>query len=260
MIWRLQWPPLYQYLIATIPKCLSNAYIIGVAIICRTPMQLRPYPNTRFTPLLDQQYSDFEQALFQCRVGHKRFQRGDTILEQGQAVDKLYVISVGRVAMHICAVNSRRFQLGEVKCDQHIFGEMEFFSGNACQWNVVADDDIEADVICANKLQKCITEKPNLALFFASALSYDYEESMAIYTNRVLHSIAYNIAYDLWLRARQNVSLNPFDKVVYEAERFGTSSRVYRRALNSLIEQGLIEKMDNQIQICDMPRLKEFIS
>ncbi|MDN3614743.1 MAG: Crp/Fnr family transcriptional regulator [Vibrio gallaecicus] len=223
-------------------------------------MQLRPYANTRFTPLLEQQYGDFEAALFQCRVGTQRFSRGDTILEQGQPVNKLYIISVGRVAMHICAVNSRRFQLGEVKCDHHIFGEMEFFSGNACQWNVVADDDIEADVICANQLQKCITDKPNLALFFASALAYDYEESMEIYTNRVLHSIAYNIAYDLWHRARQNVFLDAFDKVEFEAERFGTSSRVYRRALNTLIEQGLIEKRGNQIHICDMARLEAFIS
>ncbi|MGR5366378.1 hypothetical protein [Photobacterium damselae] len=41
--------------------------------------------------------------------------------------------------------------------------------------------------------------------------------------------------------------LGRFNRIDQEAERFGTSSRVYRRALKTLIEQGLVtkQKMEN---------------
>ncbi|MCW8330008.1 Crp/Fnr family transcriptional regulator [Photobacterium sp. SDRW27] len=223
-------------------------------------MQLHPYPSTRFTSVLAQRRQEFQRALYDCQTGTQVFEAGDTILEQGQPIHQLYVISVGKISMHICALNGRRFQLGELNCDHHIFGEMEFFTSHPCQWNVVADDRMEADVICATQLQQCLTEQPQLALFFATALAWDYQESMDIYTNRVLHPIAYNIAFDLWQRDISHASLGAFDKVEHEAERFGTSSRVYRRALNSLIEQGLIEKNDNQIQIRDRQALEAFIA
>ncbi|GAL06085.1 predicted N-ribosylnicotinamide CRP-like regulator [Photobacterium aphoticum] len=201
-------------------------------------MQLLPVSTTRFANTLAPQQQAFEQALFACQIGTRRLQAGDTLLEQGQAVTQLFVIPTGRMSMHTCAINGRRFQLGEVQCKQQIFGEMEFFTGEPCQWNVVADEPLEAKVICATRLQKCLNEQPHLALFFASALAWDYQESMEIYTYRVLHPIAYNIAFDLWQRDNSSVSLGAFDKIEQEAERFGTSSRVYRRALNTLIEQG----------------------
>lgn len=223
-------------------------------------MQLHPTPSTRFAAGLVQQQHAFQQALYACQITTRTFEAGDIILEQGQPVHQLYVIATGRVSMHTCALNGRRFQLGEVNCDKHVFGEMEFFTGEPCQWNVVADDNLEADVICATRLQKSLAEQPQLALFFASALAWDYQESMAIYTHRVLHPIAYNIAFDLWQRNISQVSLGAFDKIEHEAERFGTSSRVYRRALNALIEQGLIEKNDHQIRILDKQALEDFIA
>ncbi|MGF1685640.1 Crp/Fnr family transcriptional regulator [Photobacterium japonica] len=223
-------------------------------------MQLHPMPSTRFADLLAPQQQAFEQALFACQTGTRILTAGDTLLEQGQPVTQLFVIPTGRVSMHTCASNGRRFQLGEVQCDQHVFGEMEFFTSQPCQWNVVADEPLDAKVICATRLQKCLTEQPHLALFFASALAWDYQESMEIYTHRVLHPIAYNIAFDLWQRHNSQVSLGAFDKIEQEAERFGTSSRVYRRALNTLIEQNLIAKNGNHIHIVDHAALEAFIA
>ncbi|PSW07526.1 Crp/Fnr family transcriptional regulator [Photobacterium lipolyticum] len=223
-------------------------------------MQLSPYASTRFTPYLEQHYRDFCDTLYACQTHTQHYQAGDIILKQGQDIEALYVVSVGKVSMNICALNGRRFQLGEVNCDHHVFGEMEFFTGHKCQWNVVADDSMEVEVICAKKLQQCLIEQPHLSLFFTSALACDYQESMDIYTNRLLHPIAYNIAYDLWQRQQTCVTLGAFDKVEQEAERFGTSSRVYRRAVKTLIDQGFIEKNNNQITIIDRCGLERFIA
>lgn len=223
-------------------------------------MQLHPELSSRFGYTLSEQRELFKQALFQCQTASRQFSPGDIMLQQGQNVRELYVVSVGKVAMYTSAHNGRRFQLGELNCDQHIFGEIEFFTKLPCQWTVMAEDQMEAEVICAAKLQQCIVTQPQLALFFASALAWDYQDSMAIYTNRLLHPIAVNIALDLLQRSQNNIALGAFNKVEQEAERFGTSSRVYRRALNSLIELGLVEKRDQQLHIIDPKALVTFIA
>ena len=223
-------------------------------------MQLHPELSSRFGYTLSEQRELFKQVLFQCQTASRQFSPGDIMLQQGQNVRELYVVSVGKVAMYTSAHNGRRFQLGELNCDQHIFGEIEFFTKLPCQWTVMAEDQMEAEVICAAKLQQCIVTQPQLALFFASALAWDYQDSMAIYTNRLLHPIAVNIALDLLQRSQNNLALGAFNKVEQEAERFGTSSRVYRRALNSLIELGLVEKRDQQVHIIDPKALVTFIA
>lgn len=57
-----------------------------------------------------------------------------------------------------------------------------------------------------------------------------------------MHSISFNIAYDLLLQHETRVNLGGFERMEPEAERFGTSSRVYRRAVKELLDRGLVEK------------------
>lgn len=222
-------------------------------------MQLKPYQTGRFTSHLNGLYEEFRQAFYQCQLNSRYFQAGEEILRQGQELEHLYLVSVGRVSMNISAVNGRRFQLGEVECDYHIFGEMELFNDTHCQWSVVAEEQIEVDVICLKAISDLLIRRPEFTLFFASALAYDYQDSLDIYTNRLLHPITYNIAYDLWQRQQQNVMLGSFDKAGQEAERFGTSGRVYRRAVKELIDKGLIVKQGNEIRVVDLAALKAFI-
>ncbi|WP_246814137.1 Crp/Fnr family transcriptional regulator [Ferrimonas balearica] len=223
-------------------------------------MRLSPYSSTRFAPLLEQHHDAFTAALSECRVGAAQFQADDLLLTQGQAVDRLYIVPTGKLAFHITAINGRRFQLGEVQCEHHIIGEMEFFTNTPCQWSVMAMEPLQAEVLCVQRLQQQLTANPILSLFFASALAFDYQESLAISTHRLLHPIAYNIAFDLWQRRRSKMTLDAFNRVEQEAERFGTSSRVYRRAVKSLIEQGLVEKRGHSIEVVDWPKLERFIA
>jgi len=222
-------------------------------------MQLKPYQTGRFTQHLNALYQEFRQAFYQCQTHSKYYQAGEEILRQGQVVDHLYLTSVGRVSMNISAVNGRRFQLGEVDCDYHVFGEMELFTDTLCQWSVVAEEQLEVDVICLKSVADLLLERPEFTLFFASALAHDYQDSLDIYTYRLLHPITYNIAYDLWHRHQESVMLGSFDKAGQEAERFGTSSRVYRRAVKELIDKNLVVKDGAEIKVVDLDALKVFI-
>lgn len=222
-------------------------------------MKIAPYSSGRFNSYLEQKSSEFRDLIYQHQVNSRYFNQNDEILRQGEQLQYLYVVPAGRVSMSISAANGRRFQLGEVNCDYHIFGEIEFFTQTPCQWNVMADEYMQVDVICIKKLAKALHENPDMMFFFASALAEDYQDSMGIYTNRLLHSITYNIAYDLLVQSETNTVLGGFDKVNQEAERFGTSSRVYRRAVKDLLDKGFIRKGEQGLEIVDQPALRAFI-
>ncbi|HCE2386769.1 TPA: Crp/Fnr family transcriptional regulator [Vibrio parahaemolyticus] len=222
-------------------------------------MKISPYPTGRFKNYLEQKSAAFRDLIYQCQVNTRYFDAGEAILRQGEQLQYLHIVPVGRVSMSILAANGRRFQLGEANCDYHIYGEMEYFTQTPCQWNVVADEHMQVDVICIQKLTEALQQHPEMMVFFASALAEDYQDSMDIYTNRLLHPITYNIAYDLLVRNQTDTLLGGFDKVNQEAERFGTSGRVYRRAVKDLIDKGLIAKTSNGLVILDEMALKAFI-
>ncbi|GAK86050.1 predicted N-ribosylnicotinamide CRP-like regulator [Vibrio ponticus] len=222
-------------------------------------MRIKPYANGRFNDLLQQKSAAFRQFIYQCQIGSRYFSAGEAILTQGEPLNYIYVVPVGRVSMSILAANGRRFQLGEANCDDHIFGEMEFFTQTPCQWNVVADEHMQVDIICLKKLSESLQQQPEMLFFFASALADDYQDSLDIYTSRLLHPITYNIAYDLLMQQKTSPALTGFDKVNQEAERFGTSGRVYRRAVKTLMDKELIRKGEQGLEIVDEQALRTFL-
>ncbi|WP_045462936.1 Crp/Fnr family transcriptional regulator [Vibrio hyugaensis] len=222
-------------------------------------MKISPYQNGRFKSFLEQKSTEFRDLIYQCQIGSRYFDSGEEILRQGEQLQHLCVVPVGRVSMSIIAANGRRFQLGEANCDYHIYGEMEYFTQTPCQWNVVADEHMQVDIICIQKLTEALNSRPEMMFFFASALAEDYQDSMDIYTNRLLHPITYNIAYDLLVQKQANTLLGGFGKVNQEAERFGTSGRVYRRAVKDLMDKELIRKGEQGLEIVDESALKAFL-
>ena len=222
-------------------------------------MQLAPYSKGRFAGHLMQQADAFREALLTCDHQLLNMEPGQHLLTQGEALDALYLVPEGKVSMHISAINGRRFQLGEVKCHWHLYGEMEFFTGTVCQWSVVAEARMQIRQICLKSVQQLLLKQPEYSLFFANALAWDYQDSLDIYTNRLLHTISYNIAWDLLHRPQTQANLHGFGKMDQEAERFGTTSRVFRRAVRELTDKGLIEKQGACLKILDIDRLKQFV-
>ncbi len=157
-------------------------------------MRITPSATGRFSAYLAEQSKAFRELIYRCQVSSYYVDAGTEILRQGEKLEQLFVVPVGRVSMNIIAANGRRFQLGEANCDDHIFGEMEFFTQTPCQWTVTADEHLQVDLICIHRLAQALEQQPEMMVFFASALAEDYQDSMEIYTSRLLHPIAYNIA------------------------------------------------------------------
>ncbi|WP_108652680.1 Crp/Fnr family transcriptional regulator [Dongshaea marina] len=222
-------------------------------------MQLKPYPGGRFTPELERNQQRLEGALNDCTLHERPLISGQYLLREGDPLSYLYLVPLGRVSMHISATNGRRFQLGETDCYYHLFGEMEFFNQTPCQWSVVALEEFKVQQICPQKLQQRLLQEPELTLFFASAITYDFQHALGLYTQRVLHPISYNIAHELLLKHQKQQLLGGFNRTDIEAERFGTTDRVYRRAVKELIEKGIAIKGKQGLEVADLQKLLQFL-
>ncbi|EAS43768.1 Crp/Fnr family transcriptional regulator [Photobacterium profundum] len=222
-------------------------------------MQLQAIQKGRFTYLWEDNHSLIEQVILSCIKDRKIVDEGHKLLVQGEAVSSLYLVESGRVSMGVTARNGRVFQLGTLECESQLFGEMEFFTGYTCQMDIIALEAIEIAVIDGVLLQQALQLHPHLSLFFASAIAIDYQDTVEIFTRRMLYPIAYNIAYDIYHQHLNDLPVDGFGKHYLEAERFGTSDRVYRRAVKELENLGLISKQRHTIKIENLDALKKYV-
>ncbi|MCX8582995.1 Crp/Fnr family transcriptional regulator [Gilliamella sp. B2865] len=222
-------------------------------------MQLKSLNKGRFSRYWQENNKLLESIIEQCIVEKKIVDEKTTLFHQGCKVDNLVVVYNGTISIRYQANNGRRFHLGTVDCDEHIFGEMEFFTDYLCQFDIIAEEALTVAIVSIDKLYQSLLKYPKLALFFASAIAFDYQETLDIFLKRTLYSICYNIAYDIYQHHLNIHPVNNFQKNYLEAERFGTTDRVYRRAVNELIHLDIIHKVAGKLEIKDIDNLKDFI-
>ncbi|GIU11929.1 Crp/Fnr family transcriptional regulator [Shewanella glacialipiscicola] len=222
-------------------------------------MQLKPLAKGRFNQRWEQDYPLIERVIMECVTETKALKKGVHLMTQGQAFSSLVFVKQGRVSLGHTARNGRCFQLGTMNCDSQLFGEMEFFTQYRCQLDIIANEPLEIAIISGDKLQLSLTQHPQLALFFASAMAIDYQDTVDIFTRRMLYPISYNIAFDLYHQHLNDLPVDGFTKRYLEAERFATTDRVYRRAIKNLEELGLIEREKDSIRIFNLNALKAFV-
>lgn len=222
-------------------------------------MQLQALAKGRFTELWTDNNSLIEEVIRSCIKERKLLVENEKLMTQGELQSSLYLIEEGLISMSMTARNGRVFQLGTLQCDSQLFGEMEFFTGYACQMDIITQEPIEVAIIDSIALQKSLLQYPQLSLFFASAIAIDYQDTIEILTRRMLYPIAYNIAYDLYHKHLNDLAVDGFSKNYLEAERFATTDRVYRRAVKELQTLGLIYKEKHCLKIKDLSRLKDYL-
>ncbi|MCO6552647.1 MAG: Crp/Fnr family transcriptional regulator [Gilliamella sp.] len=222
-------------------------------------MQLKSLNKGRFATYWQNNNNLIESIIEQCIVEKKIVDEKSILFRQGCKINDLIMVYNGTISIRYEAANGRRFHLGTLDCDEHIFGEMEFFTGYLCQFDIIAEEALTVSIVNADKLYQSLIEHPKLALFFASAIAFDYQDTLDIFLKRTLYSICYNIAFDLYQHYLNIHSVSNFQKNYLEAERFGTTDRVYRRAVNELIKLDIVEKSEGKLEIKNIDKLKEFI-
>lgn len=225
----------------------------------RNPMQLKPLLKGRFQPHWQAGHDLIEQVVSSCITERRLIPEGEPLMRQGEPLRDLVLVKSGRIAMGHTAMNGRRFQLGTLECDHQLFGEMEFFTGYRCQLDIIAEEPLAVARIDGEQLEQALVAHPKVALFFATAIAIDYQDTVDIFTCRMLYPISYNIALDLYHSHCHHNPVSGFRKGYQEAERFGTTDRVYRRAVKELMDKGLVERGEEGLQIRDLAGLKAFL-
>ena len=222
-------------------------------------MQLKPLTKGRFHSIWQQDDAFIERTFRELLSDKQLIAENEHLYHQGQVVDRLIMVESGRISLRYSAENGRRFQLGAMECDEQLFGEMEFFTGYRCQLDIVAEEPLTVAVCSCERLEEALNQHPKLAIFFASAMAVDYQDMLEIFLHRMLYPIVHNVAYDLYRQHLNKQPMDGFSKNYQEAERFGTTDRVYRRAVKALIAAGLVVRTKQGIAIQDLDGLRKFL-
>ncbi|MFP2264394.1 Crp/Fnr family transcriptional regulator [Citrobacter braakii] len=222
-------------------------------------MQLKPLTKGRFHNIWQQDDALIEKIFQELLSETQIIQEDDYLYRQGQVVDRLIMVQSGRISLRYSAENGRRFQLGAMECDEQLFGEMEFFTGYRCQLDIVAEEPLTVAVCSCDRLEEALNQHPRLAIFFASAMAVDYQDMLEIFLHRMLYPIVHNVAYDLYRQHQDKQPMDGFHKKYQEAERFGTTDRVYRRAVKALTDAGLVTRTKQGLEIKDLDGLRKFL-
>ncbi|CSQ83164.1 Crp/Fnr family transcriptional regulator [Shigella sonnei] len=222
-------------------------------------MQLKPLTKGRFHNIWQQNDAFIEKTFRELLSETQLIHEGDYLFRQGQVVDRLIMVETGRISLSYSAENGRCFQFGTMDCDEQLFGEMEFFTGYLCQLDIVAEEPLIVGVCSSERLEAALDQHPKLALFFASAIAVDYQDTLEIFLHRMLYPIAHNIAYDLYRQHQNKQPMDGFSKNYKEAERFGTTDRVYRRAVKTLVDAGLVIRTKQGLEIKNLDELRRFL-
>lgn len=201
----------------------------------------------------------FSEILRSYFLENRWVKDGDIILNQGKELKELVLVPRGKISLAHTAANGRRLQLGTIECDMQLFGEMEFFTAYACQLDIIAEESFSIHTCSFEEFETALIYHPNLAICFAEAMAIDYQDTLDIFFNRMLYPIAYNIADDLYRQYQNNMPMDGFSKTYLEAERFGTTDRVYRRAVKELIDLGIVIRGNEGLKIINIPLLEAYL-
>jgi hypothetical protein len=213
----------------------------------------------KITALVQQGFEQFCQVITEQPLKTKQFAAGDFLLCQGQEILELYWVEMGQFSIEYTANNSRRFSLGLNFVDNHLFGEDEFLTDSRCQFDVCASESIEARVIPVSLMTNILQQDARIAIWLSQSMSERYQTGMTLTMNRFLHPLIYNVAWDIHQRHIGTKPAVNFSQVYKEADRFGSSERVYRRVVKQLVEMRLIEKVDNQLKVTHLDKLSDFL-
>jgi CRP-like cAMP-binding protein len=207
-----------------------------------------------------QGYELFIQLKNEHKLEVREFSPGDFIITQGQELRELYWIESGQFTVGHSARNGRFLSLGRYPAHNHLIGEIELHTGTKCQFDVCASQKTKVTVIPITFITELMQNEPNISIWLCQSLSRHYQTTVEVTTNRILHPLIYNIAWDIEQRYLKNKPNINFTQGYKEAERFGCSERVYRRVVSELLSMGFVEKISNQLEVKDIDVLSEFLN
>lgn len=191
----------------------------------------------------------FRQLVYSEDFRTVRMQKGDYIIRQHQDVAEVYWSEVAQFVILHTAQNGKTLSLGDYYLENNFFGEIEFFSGNPCSFDVVATVSIDLVVIPKDRLTEILLQDGKVAFWMNYRMANMYQQSMNIAIERSLYPLKFNIIKDIVDRYTSEARAMNHAYMYQEAQRFGCTERAYTRIIHELINEGLVMKGEDNSTI-----------
>ncbi|WEM45913.1 Crp/Fnr family transcriptional regulator (plasmid) [Photobacterium sp. DA100] len=184
---------------------------------------------------------------FRQLIANESFRRitrhkGDYIVRQEHDITEVYWSAAAQFMLLHTALNGKTLSLGDYYLEDNFFGEIEFFSGKPCSFDVVATATTELVVIPKERFAEILLEDASISFWMNHRMANMYQSSMNIAIERSLYPLKFNIVKDIVSRCTSETRSLNHDYMYQEAQRFGCTDRAYTRIIHELIKEGLVKK------------------
>lgn len=199
------------------------------------------------------------ESLDKCNLKKKCYSEGQPLMRQGQVVTEIYKVEFGKVGINYSCQSGKTFRLGTHLVEKHLFGDLEFLTGQVCQYNVYADEDITVEVIPFSLLFELIKTHPEISIWLSQNIAARNLSRSKDLIKKLINPLHYNIAMDLYQRSCGKSQSNCYNNMQKDSERFGCTTRAYSRIISDLVSYGLVEKKHGTISVYNLDKLKSYI-
>lgn len=189
-------------------------------------------------------------------IKHRKFKKGETIFDVGDAFNTLYVVNSGRIKIHNYTFSGDDNILYFLE-EGDIFGEISLLKTSHFKHRGTAIKNTNLCMINKSDFDALIQSKPSISIkIFESAYSRikNLENHLQILqSSSAINKVAGFILMRYTNTDANNISINMTQKEI--ANYIGIRRETYSRYFNELINENIIKKEGKIVEIINMERL-----
>jgi CRP/FNR family cyclic AMP-dependent transcriptional regulator len=180
-------------------------------------------------------------------VSKRRFKRGESLVQQGNTSNALYIVLAGRSRVVMTDNKGREVILATMRAGDYV-GEMSLIDGEPHSATVVADQQVDALVLGRDDFLRCLSENSAMSFVVMRELVQRLRKSSQKISSLALMGVYGRVAtvlldsaaadeHDI-LMIREKVSKQDLAKMV------GASREMVSRVMKDFEEQGFIQSLE----------------
>lgn len=206
--------------------------------------------------------SDLETLVKQCRW--RRYGAGEQIVGHEDETNDVYFIADGSVRVIVYSSAGKEIAFRDLRAGKS-FGELSAIDGNARSANVIAHTDSVLASTSAESFHRILRDHPDVArnvmeylVGLIRGLSDRVVEFSVLAVRNRVHAELLRLARDRGIDGNRAV-IAPAPTHADIASRVSTHREAVTRELNALSRDGLVERKEGALVICDVSRLARIV-
>lgn len=186
-------------------------------------------------------------VLVAAAMSKRRFKRGETLVQQGQRSEELFIILTGRARVLASGGGGREVILASIRAGEHI-GEMSLIDGSVHSATVTAEVQTDVLVLGREDFMRCLPERDTMAFAMLHSLVRRLRtadrriETLALLD---VHGRVARVLQELSHRDEQGRQIIP-NKISRQdlAKTVGASREMVSRVMKELEAKGYIQTLE----------------